>query len=91
MTFTEWWENFRKTGDICPVRLGCSRSDLRELWGEPDDVSTSGKHGVPHILVYGGLEFHFEPGPEGRLFLIYQDSDEGVVQVSIGGSLDDPR
>lgn len=82
MTFEDWRVKFHETGDICPVRLGCSREDLRALWGEPYDTSVATKGGVPHILKYGDLELHFEPGPSGRLFLISND-EGGVVQVSI--------
>ena len=90
MTFSEWWSDFRRTGDICPVRLGCRRSDLHALWGEPDDVCTMQKDGEPLILKYGDVEFHFNGGTDGRLFLIYKDAD-GVVELCIGGALYDAR
>ena len=91
MSFPEWWSNFRRTGDICPVRLGCLRSELHQLWGEPDDVSTMRKGGEPLILKYGGVEFHFEPGADGGLRLIFKESANGVCELSIGGTLYDPR
>jgi hypothetical protein len=90
MNFTDWWSNFRRTGDICPVRLGCLRSDLQTLWGEPDDTAKR-EQGDPMILRYGGIEFHFEAGSNGRLWFIYQDTNDGIVQVCIGGALYDAR
>ena len=83
LAFSAWWERLQKTGEIAPVQLGCRRSDLRKLWGEPDDESASRAGGAPHILVYGQVEFHFEPEPEGGLFLIYRDNDDGVVELCI--------
>ena len=59
-TFQEWYEKFASTGDICPIRLGMSRDEIRATFGEPDDVgATSRKRPEAAIWVYGGLEFHF--------------------------------
>lgn len=83
-TFNAWWLKFRATGDICPVRLGCTREDIRALLGEPDDVGCfSRKHKVPQIWKYGTLEFHFGPKSNDLLTLIYSDSEDGIVDVSI--------
>ncbi len=35
------------------------------------------------IWIYDELEFHFGPKPGDGLNLIYQDTDEGIVKVSI--------
>ena len=81
--FQAWWANFRVTGDICPVRLGITRDELKAILGEPDDVSTtSRKHRTPAIFKYEELEFHFEPEPDGRLSLIYMEVDN-VPTISI--------
>lgn len=37
--FSAWWLRLRNTGEIGPIRLGFTRFELRELWGEPDDES----------------------------------------------------
>ena len=81
--FSAWWDSFRLTGDICPLRLGMSRDEIKTLLGQPDDTSTpSRKYRTPSILKYGDVEFHFGLGPEGRLQLIYLERD-GVPQTSI--------
>ena len=75
--FKTWWESFRVTGDICPVRLGTTREELRAILGEPDDVGgTSRKYPNPAIWKYHNLEFHFEQGQDGTLWLIYGEVDE---------------
>lgn len=81
--FKDWWREFRVTGDICPVRLGMTRDELKAIFGEPDDVSTmSRKQRVPAIWKYDDLEFHFEHEPDGKLWLIYSEEGE-FVQISI--------
>ncbi len=83
--FRIWWKKFGATGDICPVRLGCTREDLRAWFGEPDDVGgTSRKHKTPSIWKYGELEFHFGHLRTDGLWLIFSDSPDGqTVKVSI--------
>jgi hypothetical protein len=82
--FQQWYETFASTGDICPIRLGMFRDELRAAFGEPDDVgATSRKRPRGAIWVYGGLEFHFDPGAGDELFLIYRDTPEGVVETSL--------
>ena len=81
--FKSWWESFRVTGDICPVRLGMTRDELKAILGEPDAISyTVGKTLTPSILRYEELEFHFEQGQNGKLWLIYSEVDD-VPAVSI--------
>jgi hypothetical protein len=83
-TFQEWYEKFASTGDICPIRLGMSRDEIRATFGEPDDVgATSRKRPEAAIWVYGGLEFHFDHSTGDELFLIYRDNPDGVVETSI--------
>jgi hypothetical protein len=82
--FIAWWKRFRETGEISPVRLGISREEMRLLFGDPDDVGgTSRKHRTPAIWKYGKLEFHFGPRSTDVLSLIYCESAEGIVDVSI--------
>jgi hypothetical protein len=82
--FKLWWKKFCESGDICPVKLGCTRDELRALFGEPDSVGgTSRKHKRPGIWKYGELEFHFERGKTDALFLIWSDTIEGHVRVCI--------
>ncbi|MFO0723110.1 MAG: hypothetical protein U1E65_04935 [Myxococcota bacterium] len=82
--FQRWYDNFCSTGDICPVRLGMSQAELRAVLGEPDETGgTSRKRRKPAIWVYGGLEFHFDHTANDELFLIYQDTMEGVVETCI--------
>jgi len=82
--FKLWWKKFGETGDICPVKLGCTRDELRALFGEPDSVGgTSRKHKRPGIWKYGDLEFHFEKDKTDALCLIWSDTDDGHVRVCI--------
>ena len=82
--FKSWWENFRVTGDICPVRLGMTRDELKAILGEPDDVGgTSRKQRTPVIWKYDELEFYFDKGPDGKLSLIYSEVND-VPAISIG-------
>jgi hypothetical protein len=81
--FKTWWASFRTTGDICPVRLGMTRDQLKATLGEPDDVGgTSRKQRTPLIWKYDELEFHFEHGSDGSLWLIYSEVDN-VPAISI--------
>jgi hypothetical protein len=81
--FQSWWDSFRDTGDICPIRLGMSREEIRAILGQPDDVGvTSRKWRTPAIYKYGDVEFHFGLGPQGTLILIYRERD-GIAQISI--------
>jgi hypothetical protein len=81
--FQEWWDRFSVTGDICPVRLGMSREDLRNLFGDPDDTEgISRKHPTPALWKYDNLEFHFGSKWEDGLSLIYLEENE-VTKISI--------
>jgi hypothetical protein len=89
--FKTWWESFRVTGDICPVRLGMTRAELKTILGEPDAVGgTSRKHRTPAIWTYDDLEFHFEQGSDGSLWLIYREEDD-IAQTSISKISKEPR
>jgi len=82
--FKSWWTKFGETGDICPVRLGCTREDIRALFGEPDTTGgTSHKHKTPAIWKYGELEFHFGKQSTDVLSLIWSDTPDGVVMICI--------
>jgi hypothetical protein len=84
LEFERWYEKFASTGDICPIRLGMSRAEVRAAFGNPDDTGgTSRERQQPAIWVYGGLEFHFDHAAGDELFLIYRDTTEGVVETSI--------
>lgn len=81
--FQSWWDSFRRTGDICPVRLGMTRAELKAVLGEPDDVGgTSRRWRTPAIYKYADVEFHFGLGPQGLLELIYQERDD-IPEISI--------
>jgi len=83
-TFKSWYGNFRDTGDISPVRLGCSREDIRKHFGEPDAVgSATRKYRTPGVWKFGDLEFHFGPRSTDTLWLIYSETPDGVVDISI--------
>ena len=80
--FKDWWKTFSATGDICPVRLGMSREELKTILGGPDDVGgTSRKHPTPAIWKYDNLEFHFELGANGPLWLIYSEAPSVSIRV----------
>ncbi len=82
--FKSWWKKFGETGDICPVKLGCTREHIRALFGEPDQVGgTSRKHKMPAIWKYGELEFHFGHKSTDVLSLIWSDSPDGIVKICI--------
>ena len=84
VAFEDWHRKFSATGDICPIRLGITRDQLRTAFGEPDKVGgTSRRRRTPAIWVYGGLEFHFDHTAGDELCLIYRDSAEGVVETCI--------
>ena len=55
--------------------LGATRDELRQLLGEPDDVSAIRQHGLPVIWKYGEIEYYF--GDDGRVNLIYTEDSEG--------------
>jgi hypothetical protein len=81
--FERWRERLSSAGDIGPIRLGMSRERVRAVFGEPDDIGgTSRKRRQPSIWVYGGVEFHFDLALD-ELFLIYRDTADGVVEISI--------
>ena len=81
--FELWWKKFRETGDISPIRLGCAREEIRRLFGEPDAVGcTSRNNRTPAIWKYGDLEFHWTKSTD-VLALIYSETPDGVVDVSI--------
>jgi len=83
--FATWLLRFQQTGDICPVRLGLPREELRSILGDPDDFGgTSRKHPLPRVWKYGHLEFHFGDSSAHGLCLIYQDAPDGIVRVCIG-------
>ena len=82
--FAAWLLRFGATGDICPLRLGARRDEVRAILGEPDDVgATSREHRVPRIWKYGDLELHFGNVETDGLQLIYQDDADGVVKICI--------
>jgi len=82
--FKSWWKIFRATGEISPVRLGLTREKIKALFGEPDAVGgTSRKYRTPSVWKYGELEFHFDSRSTDVLWLIYSETPEGHVDVSI--------
>ena len=88
-TYLTWWKQFKETGNIAPLRLGCTREDVLALFGEPDaTATTSRKHRKPAIWKYGELEFHFSTGDKDVLILLYSEHADGSVDVSIPMRLD---
>ena len=61
------------------IGLGATREELRQLLGEPDDVSTDRIRGEPVIFKYGRIEYYF--GDEGRVYLICTEDDEGNART----------
>jgi hypothetical protein len=81
--FETWWERFSATGDICPLRLGQTRDEVRAILGEPDDVSRVMPRKrwkrLPAIWKYGDVELHFGSSAEEPLWLIYMEENGGVA------------
>jgi hypothetical protein len=62
-----------------------TRDELKAILGEPDDVGgTTRKQVTSLIWKYDELEFHFERGFDGSLWLIYSEVDN-VPTISIRG------
>ena len=82
--FRKWLAALMSSGDICPLRLGNTRDELRAFLGAPDAVGgTSRKNNLARIWRYEDTEFHFGPKSNDGLFLIYSEDQAGVVKVSI--------
>lgn len=82
--FNSWWSAFKTSGDICPLRLGHRRDEVKAVLGEPDAVGgTSHKQSAAAIWRYGEVEFHFGPSPNDTLSLIWLEDKAGTVRVSI--------
>jgi hypothetical protein len=65
------------------IRLRMTRSEVRKLLGEPDDVGgTSRRNRTPAILKYGEVEFHFGRQARDGLNLVYyeqNDTEPGIT------------
>jgi hypothetical protein len=82
--FHEWQQQLGRTGNIGPVSLGMTRSELRALFGIPDDVGSSWRRQKePLIWRYGEVEFHFSSDANRGLVLIYAEEGDGAVRLSI--------
>jgi hypothetical protein len=82
-SYNQWFENLCKTGNISPIRLGMTRQELIETFGEPDQISLE-KHSRPAgILKYGGLEFFFGQSQNDGLEMIFHDDDNGDIKFLI--------
>ncbi|HEX4795535.1 MAG TPA: hypothetical protein VH370_17215 [Humisphaera sp.] len=79
LDYKTWFEQFSTTGNISPIRLGMTRSQVRSIFGEPHDVSVDRVPDEPSVWKYGDLEFHFDWGADGTLCLIYMDTPEAVI------------
>jgi hypothetical protein len=67
-------EDFLRSGEFGPVRMGMSRDELLRVLGEPERLGgTSNRHPTPVIWKYGDIEFHFHPDTE-LLFLVHADA-----------------
>jgi hypothetical protein len=69
-------QDFLKTGEFGPIRLGISRRQLRGHLGEPEDWGPAprAKHNAG-IWKYGDVEFHFSGD---TLWLIFADNVENL-------------
>ena len=78
-------QDFLRTGEFGPVRLGISRRQLRGHLGEPEDWGPAprAKHNAA-IWKYGDIEFHFH-FREDSLVGIFAD---GVEELRGGGAID---
>ena len=82
--FKKWWSVFKSTGDVCPLRLGDTREQVKAVLGEPDSTGgTSRKNMVPAIWRYEEVEFHFGAKANETLSLIFLEDPAGSVRVSI--------
>ena len=82
--FDEWLYQFRERGWIQPLRFGMTREQLVAELGEPDDYAQGWRKAkAPMILKYGLVEFHFGPAETDRLLMIYSDTPEGRVELSL--------
>lgn len=68
-------EEFLRTGDFGPFRIGMPIADVRAALGAPDEVARATRRPSrkPTCLKYGNIEFHADR-PDGRLVLIHFDS-----------------
>ena len=78
--FQRWYERFEQSGDLGSVRLGATRDELREWFGEPDDTGRGfRRQPLSGIWRYGAVEFHFSK--TGELFLVYTEQPELAPRV----------
>ena len=62
------------------VGLGATRDELRQLLGEPTDISVpSRSERRSMIWKYGSIEYHFRD--DGRVWLVYTEDAAGEPQV----------
>ena len=82
--FNEWWQKFKRTGDICPVRLGMTRDELSAVLGQPDGIGgITRKQKTPLAWKYMDLEFYFGPKNTDGLYCIYRDDKDGIPNIII--------
>ncbi len=73
--FLAWWQDYERTGKLGAIRLGMTRDDLHQLFGEPDDTAKGFRERpLSGIWKYGEIEFHFDF--EGKIFLVYTETPE---------------
>lgn len=83
--YLKWRKRFDSTGRIDPIELGQSQSIVKDILGDPDEVSIARKKNNPIILRYLNMEFHFDfiNENEGELVLIYEEVEPGITTTSI--------
>lgn len=81
--FQIWADELGRGGTLNPVQLGMNQKQIIGLFGDPDDSSTMRKAGLPQVLKYGAIEFHFGDPSPSDLWLIYSETNLGETLISI--------
>lgn len=73
---------FLRTGELGPIHLGTTRTQVHSALGPPDDVGAMiTVYGLPAICKYGDIELHFRPDEDDVVAIHIDDFD-----VPSGGS-----
>jgi len=86
-------ESFRKLIASGEIKLGMTRTEIRSLLGEPDDMGgTSRRYKTPMIYKYEDVELGFGKKSDDGLMYVYLDEtgSEDFVSLLIEGDPDKP-